>query len=160
MRPPCSGHRIDFTEITRPSDEGYVEAQTVCRGCPFRVGCAKFSLHHDVAGLAAGMLPNQRRSAREAAGITPQRTQLLELLRVEQFTPELMEEQINFEDPELPWFIVQVINFWTGAGETASQIALRLPRVDVNGYSLSLGYGPARFTARTVSWVRSPVRTV
>lgn len=154
MIPPCANAGFDFTEITRPDDENYETAVSICEACPVLDWCKKYAISHDVAGVAAAMLPAQRDLVREMAGVKLAQTDFLSRLKVEQITPELLHENLDYEVPDLPEALINLINYWAEKGEQPHQILERIPKVDMNGYPLEHGYGEPRFTTRTVSWCR------
>lgn len=156
MIPPCATSAIDFTEVTSQTHPDYEQALATCEACPVLDWCKNYSIRNDVAGMAAAMLPTQRDLVREMSGIKLPKPDFLARIKVEQITPELLHENLDYEIPDLPKVMIDLINHWAEEGEQATEIVARLPRVDVYGYPLDLGYGEARFTARTVSWCRSP----
>lgn len=60
---PVHGDRIDVTE-----DE-LAAANTFCNGCPVRIACHDWALHHETEGIWAGTTPRQRRRTRRALGL-------------------------------------------------------------------------------------------
>lgn len=155
--PPCDGP-VDFTEITQKTHPDYHYAKNVCATCPMFDSCRKFALRFDVAGFTAGMLPAERAAIRAAHHIKPNDYSFLDLLTPQQVTPELLEEELVYTSQKLPVALIRLVRFWSDLGETAEEIAARLPQVDINGYPTRLGYGKPKFTDRTVTWVRETGR--
>lgn len=63
------------THFYYPEDKGMgntIEdkiARSICEGCPVRIPCAEWGIHHERHGIWGGLSETQRRAARKARGI-------------------------------------------------------------------------------------------
>jgi len=124
-RPPCSGHRIDFTEINERSPREVIEeARAVCASCPMLLGCLAYLEEVEVAGLAGGMLESQRALWRHQQGATPDKTTWIDALEVEEVSQELVDD-LPLPPRGLDEKRVELVERMTNAGLTALEIAER-----------------------------------
>jgi hypothetical protein len=63
----CLDHPSLFqrTMNERPQPRDLTDALAVCADCPVQWQCAQYALTHHVAGVAGGMLPEQRERLRQ-----------------------------------------------------------------------------------------------
>lgn len=124
--PPCSTHKIDFTEVTERSPRTVIEeARGVCAECPVLLSCLKYLESVEVAGMAGGMLESQRVLWRHRGGNTADDTTMIDTLNVEDIDPALVRD-LPAGSTKLTGKVVELVERLTNAGFTAQEIGERL----------------------------------
>lgn len=124
--PPCSTHKIDFTEVTERSPRTVIEeARGVCAECPVLLSCLKYLESVEVAGMAGGMLESQRVLWRHRVGSTADDTSLIDTLEAGEIRLDLVLD-LPGGAQTLSQKTIELVERLTNAGFTAKEIAERL----------------------------------